>query len=68
MCPTWRANSDHTFRKLDLMQLENYRVYLKLMIDGVPSLPFSARTLQVDALSGLGRADPLLEPARGSRE
>jgi hypothetical protein len=33
------------FEELDLMQLENYHVYLKLMIDGTPSKPFSAVTL-----------------------
>lgn len=33
------------FSELDVMQLENYRIYLKLMVDGAPSLPFSARTL-----------------------
>jgi len=33
------------FDKVDLTQLPNHRVYLKLMIDGVPSLPFSALTL-----------------------
>jgi hypothetical protein len=33
------------FEQLDLMQLENYRIYLKLMIDGMPSRPFSAATL-----------------------
>jgi hypothetical protein len=33
------------FSELDLIQLENYRIYLKLMIDGAPSAPFSARTL-----------------------
>jgi hypothetical protein len=27
------------------MQLENYHIYLKLMIDGMPSKPFSAVTL-----------------------
>lgn len=32
------------FTQTDLMQLENYHIYLKLMINGVPSLPFSART------------------------
>lgn len=31
--------------ELDLTQLDNYRIYLKLLIDGVPSHPFSARTL-----------------------
>ncbi len=29
----------------DLLQLPNYCIYLKLMIDGTPSLPFSAATL-----------------------
>ena len=33
------------FQPDDLMQLPNYRIYLKLMIDGEPSKPFSARTL-----------------------
>ena len=33
------------FAELDLLQLPNYRIYLKLMIDGTPSAPFSAVTL-----------------------
>ena len=33
------------FEKLDLLQLPNYRIYIKLMIDGTPSKPFSAITL-----------------------
>ena len=33
------------FEQIDLMQLPNYRIYLKLMIDGMPSKPFSATTL-----------------------
>jgi type IV secretory pathway TraG/TraD family ATPase VirD4 len=33
------------FAEADLMQLPNYRIYLKLMIDGMPSKPFSAVTL-----------------------
>jgi type IV secretory pathway TraG/TraD family ATPase VirD4 len=33
------------FGEIDLLQLPNYRVYLKLMIDGTPSKPFSASTL-----------------------
>jgi type IV secretory pathway TraG/TraD family ATPase VirD4 len=32
------------FDEIDLVQLPNYRVYLKLMIDGSPSKPFSAMT------------------------
>ncbi len=34
------------FEQIDLMQLPNYRIYLKLMIDGMPSKPFSAETLE----------------------
>ena len=33
------------FEEIDLLQLPNYRIYLKLMIDGTPSKPFSAGTL-----------------------
>jgi type IV secretory pathway TraG/TraD family ATPase VirD4 len=33
------------FDEIDLLQLPNYRIYLKLMIDGTPSTPFSAVTL-----------------------
>src|SRR6202051_494729 len=36
------------FETLDLMQLENHHIYLKLMIDGMPSKPFSAVTLPPD--------------------
>jgi type IV secretory pathway TraG/TraD family ATPase VirD4 len=34
------------FEPLDPMQLENHHIYLKLMIDGMPSKPFSAETLK----------------------
>jgi type IV secretory pathway TraG/TraD family ATPase VirD4 len=34
------------FAEVDLLQLPNYRIYLKLMIDGTPSTPFSAATLE----------------------
>ena len=34
-----------TFDVLDLLNLPNHHFYLKLMIDGTPSRPFSARTL-----------------------
>src|SRR6266567_7262092 len=33
------------FGEIDVLQLPNYRIYLKLMIDGTPSTPFSAVTL-----------------------
>ena len=39
------------FEPLDLMQLPNYHIYLKLMIDGMPSKPFSAVTLGASARS-----------------
>ena len=38
------------FAEVDLLQLPNYRIYLKLMIDGTPSLPFSALTLEPGGL------------------
>lgn len=37
------------FSRLDLIKLPNHHVYLKLMIDGMPSLPFSATTLPVES-------------------
>lgn len=33
------------FEPIDLINLPNYSIYVKLMIDGVPSKPFSATTL-----------------------
>ena len=36
------------FEALDLMQLENHHIYLKLLIEGMPSKPFSATTLPPD--------------------
>lgn len=35
-----------TFNETDLVNLGNYDIYLKLMIDGITSKPFSARTLE----------------------
>lgn len=34
-----------TFDTLDLIRLENHHIFLKLMIDGMPSKPFSAESL-----------------------
>jgi len=34
------------FDQADLLQLPNYQVYLKLMIDGTPSVAFSAATVR----------------------
>lgn len=36
------------FQRLDLVNLPNRHIYLKLMIDGTPSRPFSATTLAPD--------------------
>ena len=38
------------FDQADFLQLPNHRIYLKLMIDGTPSAPFSAATLRPTAL------------------
>jgi type IV secretory pathway TraG/TraD family ATPase VirD4 len=35
------------FEEIDFLQLPNYRIYVKLMIDGMPSKVFSATTLKV---------------------
>ncbi len=39
------------FSRRDLLTLPNHDIYLKLMIDGAPSLPFSARTLTPDSVA-----------------
>jgi len=36
-----------TFSALDLMNLPNRHVYLRLIVDGAPTAPFSARTLRL---------------------
>ena len=38
------------FAHADFLQLPNHHIYLKLMIDGMPSAPFSAVTLKPAAL------------------
>jgi hypothetical protein len=38
------------FDKIDFLRLPNYRAYVRLMIDGMPSEPFSAITLPRNAL------------------
>jgi hypothetical protein len=38
------------FAPVDLLNLPNHRIYLKLMIDGTPSRPFSASTMPPDTL------------------
>lgn len=36
----------YVFEETDLVQLPNYHIYLKLMIEGTPSMPFSAITVR----------------------
>ena len=43
---------DPEFTPSDIVNLPNYKIYLKLMIDGVTSRPFSARTLPAMVKSG----------------
>ncbi|MDD5721431.1 MAG: type IV secretion system DNA-binding domain-containing protein [Candidatus Pacebacteria bacterium] len=43
---------DPEFTPSDIVNLPNYKIYLKLMIDGVTSRPFSARTLPPIVKSG----------------
>jgi len=38
------------FKQEDIMHLPNYQIYLKLMIDGAPSRPFSAKTIPLNFL------------------
>ena len=40
-----------TFDRYDLLNLPNHHIYIKLMIDGKPSKPFSACTLTLDGLT-----------------
>ena len=47
----------------DLVNLPNHQIYLKLMIDGAPSQPFSAMTLRPNDLS----SGPNLDAAGRSR-
>lgn len=39
------------FESIDFMNLPNHHIYLRLMIDGAPSEPFSAKTIMPNALS-----------------
>ena len=44
-----------TFDVLDLLNLPNRNIYLKLMIDGTPCPPFSAATLSCEAIQAVSR-------------
>jgi type IV secretory pathway TraG/TraD family ATPase VirD4 len=43
--PYLASEFNEVFDQVDLLQLPNHQIYLKLMIDGMPSLPFSAITV-----------------------
>lgn len=47
------------FEVQDMLNLANRDLYLKLMIDGAPSLPFSANTLDVTAATAELRKEEL---------
>jgi hypothetical protein len=48
-----REFQSSVFEQEDVINLENYRIYLKLLIDGMPSWPFSAHTLKSSELAKL---------------
>jgi CxxC-x17-CxxC domain-containing protein len=57
---------DPEFTPQDIVNLPNYKVYLKLMIDGVTSRPFSAKTLPQMVKSGDRKIED--EVIKSSRE
>lgn len=57
---------DPEFTPQDILSLPNYKVYLKLMIDGVSSRPFSAKTLPPMVKSGNKEVES--EVIKSSRE
>lgn len=57
---------DPEFTPQDIVNLPNYKIYLKLMIDGVTSRPFSAKTLPPLVKSGNMEIEE--EVIRNSRE
>ncbi|MFA5778323.1 MAG: CxxC-x17-CxxC domain-containing protein [Candidatus Paceibacterota bacterium] len=57
---------DPEFTPSDIVNLPNYKIYLKLMIDGVTSRPFSAKTLPQMVKSGDKKVEE--EVIRTSRE
>ncbi len=52
------------FMMNDLVNLPNYNIYVKLMIDGVSSKPFSASTFPPHKLEGESFADVIIENSR----
>ena len=52
-----------TFDEIDFINLPNYHVYLKLMIDGVTSQPFSAVTLPLPE-RGISKSEEIIDESR----
>jgi len=52
------------FEANDLINLPNYHIYLKLLIDGVSGKPFSATTLPPISIIGESYSDVLIENSR----
>jgi len=55
---------DPEFAIRDLVNLENYNIYLKLMIDGVSSRPFSAMTLPPMDMNIANQRDKIIKVSR----
>lgn len=53
-----------TFEASDLVNLSNYSIYVRLMIDGVASKPFSASTLGPKSMTEESFADLIIENSR----
>ena len=51
------------FDEMDFVNLPNYHIYLKLMIDGVTSQPFSAVTLPLPE-RGISKSDEIINESR----
>ena len=51
------------FEETDFVNLPNYNIYLKLMIDGVTSQPFSAVTLPLPE-HGISKSDVIIDESR----
>jgi len=52
----------------DLINLPNHGIYLKLMIDGTPSRPFSARSMDIAGIKNAKRAQVETINTRENRE
>jgi len=55
---------DPEFAIRDLVNLENYNIYLKLMIDGLSSRPFSAITLPPMSMDAVNQRDKIIKVSR----